>query len=525
MLLLQLKPGLRLGMTRTRQRDQPKYISRAKDVQGLLLDDVKKQVESTQKSNRPSRTNAEKYVELILSRAHDGLDIEVKGAIQEFVQTIVAPLPSEQVHVTWSFFFELLQAGYAFRNAQYANEFRRMLKLETRSDKEYREAFDRIDVDHSGYIDRSEIKQVFHQVLGDDALNRNVDAFLHEFDTDGDMRISWEEFSDAKHANEIRHILRLWNRSDKELREAFEKIDVDNSGSIDRSEIELILRQVLGVDVEKNCDAFLQLFDTNMDENISWEEFSNALGVLPSSEPAEPPPEKSEMVDIAKASFLRWDRSDEEYREAFDRIDVDNSGTIDRSEIGHVFREVLGADLDTNVDEFLRRFDANRDESISWDEFLDALKVMRSTTPPSSPIATDASPPENSGMALDEDMEEYLEALREKARSLQAELRNVQKYKEMEQPQATTSLTEYVSSLSEPQQNILRCSVSEDVSDAMAQLVTSLFGNTYGEHDDGDSELTFTGEAFPDICFKFVKNGYQLRDMEAIGAAGEQEIF
>jgi Ca2+-binding EF-hand superfamily protein len=226
-----------------------------------------------------------------------------------------------------------------------------------------------------------------------------------------------------------------------------------------------------------------------------------------------------------KACFLQWDRSDEEYREAFDRIDVDNSGTIDRSEIKHLFREVLGVDVDTNVDGFLRRFDANRDESISWDEFLDALRVMRSTTQLSRLIATDTSPSENSGIATDKDMEEYLEALREKARSLQSELRQVQKYKETEQPQATTSLTEYVSSLSEPQQNILRCSVSEDVSDAMAQLVTSLFGNTYGEHDDGDSELTFTGEAFPDICSKFVKYGYQLRDMEAIGAAGEQEIF
>jgi hypothetical protein len=74
---------------------------------------------------------------------------------------------------------------------------RGVLRLKTRSLSEYRAAFDRIDLDKSGYIEIGEIEKLLGELYEDGVPAYEVTSFLSLFDTDGDRRISWDEFVGA----------------------------------------------------------------------------------------------------------------------------------------------------------------------------------------------------------------------------------------------------------------------------------------------------------------------------------------
>ena len=59
---------------------------------------------------------------------------------------------------------------------------------------EYKEAFQRLDEDGSGYIETSEIESLLSDVYGGDVPQFEIDSFLRFFDSNRDGRISWEEF-------------------------------------------------------------------------------------------------------------------------------------------------------------------------------------------------------------------------------------------------------------------------------------------------------------------------------------------
>ena len=83
-----------------------------------------------------------------------------------------------------------------FRNAEYVLALKEIMNLRGKvSIEDYKEAFDRLDVDQSGYIDSSEIQTLFEQVYGDGkAPNFEIDAFMKYFDSNNDGKISWDEF-------------------------------------------------------------------------------------------------------------------------------------------------------------------------------------------------------------------------------------------------------------------------------------------------------------------------------------------
>lgn len=91
--------------------------------------------------------------------------------------------------------FQLQMTGYLFRNAEYVLALKDLLKLKGKvSIGDYKKAFDRLDTDGSGYIESSEIQQLFDDVYEGKAPQVEINAFLQFFDQNNDGRISWEEF-------------------------------------------------------------------------------------------------------------------------------------------------------------------------------------------------------------------------------------------------------------------------------------------------------------------------------------------
>jgi hypothetical protein len=94
--------------------------------------------------------------------------------------------------------FQLQMTGYLFRNAEYVLALKDLLKLEGKNTvRDYKGAFDRLDTDGSGYIESSEIQQLFDDVYEGKAPQVEINAFLQFFDQNNDGKISWKEFENG----------------------------------------------------------------------------------------------------------------------------------------------------------------------------------------------------------------------------------------------------------------------------------------------------------------------------------------
>jgi len=94
--------------------------------------------------------------------------------------------------------FQLQMTGYMFRNAEYVVALKQLMKIKSKGGAttlpEYKEAFDRLDIDDSGYIEFSEVETLLSDVYNGPVPKFEVQAFMKHFDTNSDGRISWKEF-------------------------------------------------------------------------------------------------------------------------------------------------------------------------------------------------------------------------------------------------------------------------------------------------------------------------------------------
>lgn len=82
-----------------------------------------------------------------------------------------------------------------FRNAEYVLALKDLMHLPGDANLEdYKEAFDRLDSDDSGYIETDEVKQLLDDVYEGKTPRYEVENFVQFFDQNKDGRISWKEF-------------------------------------------------------------------------------------------------------------------------------------------------------------------------------------------------------------------------------------------------------------------------------------------------------------------------------------------
>jgi hypothetical protein len=90
---------------------------------------------------------------------------------------------------------QLQMTGYMFRNAEYVMALKEIMDLRGSATlQDYKEAFDRLDSDGSGYIESFEVKDMLDDLYAGKTPAFEVDTFLNFFDQNQDGRISWDEF-------------------------------------------------------------------------------------------------------------------------------------------------------------------------------------------------------------------------------------------------------------------------------------------------------------------------------------------
>jgi len=91
--------------------------------------------------------------------------------------------------------FQLQMTGYMFRNAEYVLALKDLMSIESNANiSQYKEAFDRLDKNGSGYIEASEVVSLLSDVYDGSPPKFEVETFLQYFDSNHDGRVSWEEF-------------------------------------------------------------------------------------------------------------------------------------------------------------------------------------------------------------------------------------------------------------------------------------------------------------------------------------------
>ncbi len=95
-------------------------------------------------------------------------------------------------------YLTILLFSYMFRNAEYVMALRSLMNIKGAATwQDYKDAFDRLDRDKSGYIEASEIEALLDDVYkakGGATPAFEIKAFLRFFDENKDGKISWEEF-------------------------------------------------------------------------------------------------------------------------------------------------------------------------------------------------------------------------------------------------------------------------------------------------------------------------------------------
>lgn len=88
--------------------------------------------------------------------------------------------------------FQLMMTGYMFRNVEYLLALKSLMNLEASATlQDFREAFDRIDTDGNGFLDRQEIEALLADVYDGEPPTFEVETFLEFFDQNNDGQIRY----------------------------------------------------------------------------------------------------------------------------------------------------------------------------------------------------------------------------------------------------------------------------------------------------------------------------------------------
>jgi calmodulin len=123
----------------------------------------------------------------------------------------------------------------------------------------------------SGTITITELKDVMRS-LGQNPTDSELQRMILSVDDNGDNEIDFEEFLILMSSNKPSK-----EDPDRELKDAFKVFDSDGSGSISKSEVKKLLKQ-LGQNLsDAELDAMMDEVDTDGNGEIDFEEFKSMM--------------------------------------------------------------------------------------------------------------------------------------------------------------------------------------------------------------------------------------------------------
>jgi len=139
-----------------------------------------------------------------------------------------------------------------------------------------------------------------------------------------------------------------------QLRVRFAQYDTDSSGQINTTELAELLRACGMNPTNEDIDMFLQMFDTNDDGTLSFQEF---------------------VVLWSMRLAVQDTEADEKalYQRAFAFFDRDDDGFIERDEFRRVISEIGEPLSEEEVTTFMQAVDINEDGAIEFNELLGFL--------------------------------------------------------------------------------------------------------------------------------------------------------
>lgn len=138
--------------------------------------------------------------------------------------------------------------------------------------KELRRTFDEIDTDGSGTLSRKELRRAFRDL--DIRINDNeIDIVLNQMDSNDDGRIGFEEFAKVMAKNYYK------KHTKDEIKEAFRKYDINNSGYISAEELRVVLSKMHRFYTREEMENMIKRVDRNKDGLIGIEEFADLMNI------------------------------------------------------------------------------------------------------------------------------------------------------------------------------------------------------------------------------------------------------
>ena len=128
--------------------------------------------------------------------------------------------------------------------------------------------FNMFDVDASGAIDVTELKQVM-QNLGMNPTDAEVERMMEEADEDKSGEIDFVEFA---------HLMGkklAENEQDEELVEVFKLFDKDDDGYLDAEDLKQVFVE-LGMSndtIEEDCGLLIKVLDPEVEGKLNFQEF------------------------------------------------------------------------------------------------------------------------------------------------------------------------------------------------------------------------------------------------------------
>lgn len=180
---------------------------------------------------------------------------------------------------------QLQMTGYMFRNAEYVMALKEIMDLRGSATlQDYKDAFDRLDSDDSGYIESFEVKDMLDDLYAGKTPAFEVDTFLNFFDQNQDGKISWEEFerglgtamsqqAAAKKKKDQKFISGSDDDDDEDDDEEASDVETDVSGTI---EIEMANGKVVEVEAKEYIRS-LKAEAQALKEALRKEKFGGAI--------------------------------------------------------------------------------------------------------------------------------------------------------------------------------------------------------------------------------------------------------